>query len=219
MKKLIFSVVYVLAFCGMAFAQQQPAAVYTPAQDFYFGLKATPTFYWGTIDDDNLESDGARVGFTYGLMMDFHIDRSYFFATGVDISSRGFKAKYEDYEYIQRLKYIDIPVALKLKTKEMGYLTYYGMFGLLPGFLIGANQDVDSPIDSEDRTKRNNQSDFAWFNAGILVGLGVEYNIGGSTYLTGGISYNNGFTDTYEPEEGDMKITSNQISLNLGVFF
>lgn len=208
-----------LSFSGVMHAQQQPAAVYTPAQDFYFGLKATPTFYWGSIDDDNVESDGARVGFTYGLMMDFHIDRSYFFATGIDISNRGFKAKGGETEVIQRLKYIDIPVALKLKTKEIGYITYYGLFGMLPGFLISANQDVDAPGDADDRTKRNNQSDFSPFNAGILVGLGIEYNIGGSTYLTGGVSYNNGFTDTYEPDEGDMKITSNQISLNIGVYF
>jgi hypothetical protein len=219
MKKLIFSVFMMTALIGVINAQDQSGTVYVPGQSFYFGLKATPTVYWGSIDDDFVESDGSRVGFTYGLMMDFHIDRSYFFATGIDISNRGFKAKAGDTEVIQRLKYIDIPVALKLKTKEMGYFTYYGMFGMLPGFLIGANQDIDSPIDSEDRNKRNNQSDFSWVNAGILVGLGVEYNIGGSTYLTGGISYNNGFTDTYEPEEGDLKITSNQISLNLGVFF
>ncbi|HEX5001123.1 MAG TPA: porin family protein [Bacteroidia bacterium] len=216
MKKLIFSAVTSLVLCtsGLVFSQSTS----TPPASFYIGLKATPIVYWGTVDDNVLESDGARVGFTYGLMTDFHIDRSYFFSTGLDISSRGFKAKAGDIKIVQRLKYIDIPVALKLKTKEMGYMTYYGLFGFLPGFLIGANQDIESPAYSEK--KRSNQSDFSFFNAGILVGLGVEYNIGGSTILTGGLTYNNSFTDAFEPKEGnDAKIKSNQISLNLGVFF
>jgi len=216
MKKLIFSVVSSLVLCtsGLVFSQSTS----TPPASFYIGLKATPIVYWGVIDGNGVKSDGERIGFTYGLMTDFHIDRNYFFSSGVDISNRGFKAKSGDAKIIQRLKYIDIPVALKLKTREMGYMTYYGLFGFLPGFLIGANQDIESSLYNEK--KRSNQSDFSFFNAGILVGIGLEYNIEGSTTLTGGITYNNSFTDVFEPQQGnDAKVKLNQISLNIGVFF
>ncbi|MBK8415785.1 MAG: hypothetical protein IPL22_15560 [Bacteroidetes bacterium] len=55
------------------------------------------------------------------------------------------------------------------------------------------------------------------FNIGLLVGAGAEYNLGGKTSITAGITYNNGIIDILK--EKDAQMNTDCISLNLGVFF
>jgi Outer membrane protein beta-barrel domain len=118
------------------------------------------------------------------------------------------------------LQFVDIPFSLKLKTNNIGYMRYYGQFGFLAGFMVKANQDVDFDENNfgyTDKTKRNNQSDFGFFNFGLNVGLGIEYNIAGNTDITVGLGYHNAFVDIWK--EDDAKLTSNYLTLNFGVFF
>jgi opacity protein-like surface antigen len=239
MKKLALTILISTLISGSIIAQDSTTAQETKAKSeepgLHFGLKLTPTFNWFTVDRNEFESDGAYIGYTYGLMMDFKLARNYFLATGVEISQRGGKLKSDALAtetglggspikiggtITQRLQYVDIPLALKLKTNDIGYIQYYGHFGFLMGFMIKANQDVDFDDNSygyEDKNKRNNQSDFGFFNFGLNVGLGLEYNIAGNTDITVGVGYQNGFVDIWS--EDKAKITNNSITLNFGVFF
>lgn len=247
MKKLIITGFLSISTLFIAIAQETPPAdtapttapapTPTPAASsqatdngggraLMFGLKFTPSYCWFGIDTEGVEGDGGYIGYTYGIMTDFRIADNYYFASGIEISQRGGKYKYNmidtslmntKVEVTQRLQFVDIPFSLKLKTNEIGYTRYYGSFGFLGGFLVKANEDIDSDNNADDRDKRDNMSDFGSFNFGLLVGAGLEYNFSGNTAVTAGVQYHNAFVDIWS--EDNAKLTSSFISLNLGIFF
>lgn len=221
MKKLVLSAMLIGALSTNLSAQEVTGSY--DDQTFNFGLKATPTISWLRVDAEGISNDGIRIGFTYGLVTEFKFSSNYAFATGIDVSYRGGKYKYIEQDdknvaITQKLQFLDVPVALKLRTNEIGYMKYYGTFGFLPGVIIKATQTIDSEsILVDDRSNRSNQSDFTVFNIGLLVGAGAEYNLGGKTSITAGITYNNGIIDILKEKNAQMN--SDCISLNLGVFF
>ncbi len=226
MKKLALSLLFATSIISSAWAQEDEDQI------FHFGLKASPTVNWFRIEGDNVKNEALRVGFTYGLITEFRITKNYAFATGLDISYRGGKYSEEKLvvdnngfgyfitlDRVQRFQFVEVPIALKLKTNEIGYMKYYGTFGLLPGVLVKATEDVESENKAlqPDRSKRGNQSDFAAFNLSLQVGLGIEYNLGGNTSMTAGIHYVNGLIDIWDRK--DLQMRSDGIVLNIGVFF
>lgn len=207
--------VFILS-CLMAFS------VSTFAQDgsgLNFGLKVAPTMAWLKPDATGTEADGAKIGFAYGLMTDFSFATNYAFSTGVDVTYRGGKtvAKFGDtltFKENFTLQYIEIPLTIKLKTNEIGYITYYGKFGFSPGINIKATHKGDyAGVKEEGSIKSGIQP----VNLALVVGLGAQYSLGGKTSLMFGITFNNGFLDIVK--EKDNKLTSSFIALDLGVFF
>lgn len=196
-------------------------------QKFHFGLKVSPAYSWMKVEGDQIESAGGRFGIAYGLMTEFSISQNYAFATGVDVSYRS--GKYDrvnpdngqKYAGTQKLQYVEIPVGLKLKTNEIGYITYYGQFGVLPGLLVKATEDKDYESPSEtDIVDNGNQSKFYPFNAHLNVGVGIEYNLGGSTALAVGLRYNNGLIDIYKGSNNEsLQFRTDGVVLDIGVFF
>ncbi|MFM7903452.1 MAG: porin family protein, partial [Bacteroidota bacterium] len=161
--------------------------------------------------------------------------KNYAFATGLDITYRGGKyigtniGKDESGNEMlgkatntQKLQYVEIPLGLKLKTNEIGYITYYGLFGILPGVLVKAKKELDFE-DSKfiDEDYSGNQSKFYFLNVHLNVGAGIEYNLGGNTSFTTGIHYNNGLMDIYKGSDGEAnaQFRTDGIVLNIGIFF
>jgi hypothetical protein len=176
------------------------------AQDnkFNFGLKISPTVAWFK-GSENLDNDGSKIGFAYGLMADFNFSNNYAFGTGIDVTYRGGKLKYQDtYKLKTVLQYIELPITLKLKTNEIGYMTYFGRVGFAPGINIKTDGDFK-------------KSDINPINMALIVGLGAQYSLGGKTALLMGITFNNGFLDVVK--EKDAKAISNFLALDLGVMF
>lgn len=98
--------------------------------------------------------------------------------------------------------YISIPVLLKLKTREIGSMVYFGQFGLNSFFRwkARANDDVqvlDASNSGTNETKNNLMisKDASIYNAALNFGLGAEYNLAGTTSLVIGANYNLGFTN------------------------
>ncbi|MFN5325425.1 MAG: porin family protein [Bacteroidota bacterium] len=220
-KRKILSLVVILSMPLFMVAQESQSK-------FHFGLKASPAFSWLRVDAEGLEKDGGRLGLSYGLMTEFAISKNYSFSTGLEIAYRGGKYSTSDMNgkiaVLQKLQYVEIPIGLKLKTNEIGYITYFGHFGALPGVLVRARYDVDyeSELSGSDANDIGNQSYFYAINAHLNVGAGIEYNIGGSTSLTAGIYYNNGLMDVYKgPKDSDIsaQLRTDAIVLNLGIFF
>jgi hypothetical protein len=110
-------------------------------QKFHFGLKAVPALAWFKSDTKDLNSDGSKVGFAYGLITEFNFGKNYAFATGIDVTYRGGKFK----QVIEtpgnstvskttvNLQYVELPVTLKFKTNEIGAMTYYLQAGISMG--------------------------------------------------------------------------------------
>lgn len=193
-------------------------------QKFHFGLKFSSAYSWLKVEGAEIESDGGRFGIAYGLITEFAISKNYAFATGVDVSYRSGKLAGIDgngkFSGIQKLQYVEIPVGLKLKTNEIGYITYYGQFGVLPGLLVKAREDRDYESTLTDISDKGNQSKFYPINAHLNVGAGIEYNLGGSTAFTVGLRYNNGLIDIYKGSNNEsLQFRTDGVVMDIGVFF
>ena len=231
MKRLLTSLsLMILSISG--FAQDETV--------LHFGLKAAPSLAWLRSDTPGYTSDGSKFGFSYGLMTEFKFAPNYAFATGIDISYRG--GKFKTVTDIKNpsggdslnisnassytLQYIEIPLTLKLKTNEIGYLSYYLQAGVAPGWNIRARQNftTTTQITSGGSTITSSatgegvdiKDDINNLNFSMIIGGGVEYTISGSTVLLAGLQFNNGFIDVFD---GDAKVNSNFLALTLGVLF
>lgn len=214
------------------------SATWVQAQDHAvrFGIKASPNLGFMSPNTKELKNDGTRFGYTFGLMGDFAIGSTgnYAFATGLYLNNVGgqvtLPAKDVNLEHKMRYQYVELPITLKLKTNEIGYMTYYGQVGFGAAFNVAAKADLDiydaatgTKITSKDNDFMKNTN---LFKASLVVGAGFEYNFSGNTALQVGITYNNGFTNIFNgykaTTDGDLKSLSakqNYFELSLGVFF
>jgi hypothetical protein len=101
-----------------------------------------------------------------------------------------------------KTSYITIPLTLKMKTKEIGTLTYYGQIGINNSFRWKAHADDKvTVLDALNYGATASQSniditkDVSFYTASLNFGLGAEMNLSGTTSLTFGLNYNLGFTN------------------------
>ncbi len=243
MKKNLLLIVILVFSTSSFFAQS----------DFQLGLNLSPNFSWFKSQSETVTSDGLKFGFNFGLVGDFNISENYSFSTGLIIVNNGGKIEYPFVQEIESggtklsvggkrtdeitLRYIEIPLTLKLKTNEIGYLKYYGQFGLGLGVNYDSEADVEFNYPGNNGALSNDDVDYAdeinLFRASLIVGLGVEYNLTGSTSLILGATFNNGFTnvlseDGYSedqngngtlPRDQSFKAINNYLVINVGVLF
>lgn len=198
--------------------------VISKAQDqkFHFGFKITPSMAWIKPDQKNLEREGYRLGFVYGLQTEFRLSDNYAFATGAQVAYRGGKLSIDggtdslgnnlpNESVAFKIQYVEIPLTVKLLTNQINKVRYFGQFGFAPGMQIRALKEIGS----ED--KINAKDDINFFNVNMIIGAGIEYEISGSTVAFGGIEFSNGFVDVIDGDEG--KGFSNYLGLNIGILF
>lgn len=211
MKKLILLITTASLLSGNLFAQK-----------FHFGLAVTPSTAWLHPASDDLEGDGSKFGFNYGLITEFAFTDNYSFATGVTFENKGGKLKSKDAladslviygEY--KLHYVEMPLTLKMKTNPVGSIRYFGQFGVAPEFLTGAKGTFKngSTVFADDIDIKDDVNNF---NVSLVIGLGIEYILSGNTNLLLGIVYKNGLSDVIN-EEG--KANASTLGLNAGVLF
>jgi len=126
------------------------------------------------------------------------------------------------------LQYVEIPVALKMRTNEIGYMRYFGQFGFVPAVNIKHKGDITTNTNGVSKTTEDVKlTDVNLFAMYLQIGAGVEYNLGGSTSLLGGVTFYNGFTNLVNKKADDPATGSYRnfnakpayIALNLGVIF
>lgn len=221
------------------------------------GLQFSPNLSWLKPDTKGVDNGGLRFGYSFGVVADLNVlgSENYTFSTGISLANIGGKLDYADQAYpdpdnrainfaatsenIYRLRYIEIPWTLKLKTNEIGYLTYFGQVGLGTGFNIRARHDLDQNYSGGTLTREDEDanSDIGFFRVSLILSAGAEYSFTESTSLLVGVTFNNGFTDVlknkyYELEDGtvsvennepvngpDWKAISNYLALNIGIMF
>ena len=216
-------------------------------KNFRFGLKFVPSLYWVSPDNTkDFKSSGSKVKFSYGLITDFKLNKTLFLSTGVEINYTSFGINFEAPTYYLSAKdtfnlgsraynatYIDIPITLKMKTPEIGYITYFGQFGL--DFSVRAKAKADdkgtlsNTVTIAELSGVNITADTNPLKLALNIGGGLEYNVAGSTSLLVHINYHNGFTNILKKESGllynsdnkriEQNATLNYISLSLGVLF
>lgn len=219
MRKVFFALIFILSFHFLG------------AQQFRIGLTASPEFNFPRILASNVSSGGVSVGLNYGLLVDFTIGEveRYAFSTGIthrmaNVSIENIKLMDGSTEYTARqklkLQYVEIPLTMRLRTNEIGYITYYGQMGFIPGILISSR--YDQTADNSDPAynfKNEKNKETVGLNLSLHVGGGIEYSLGGATAVMVGLYYNNGFTKIYKASFLDDKVSLRNIGLRLGLLF
>jgi len=120
-----------------------------------------------------------------------------------------------------------IPLGIKMRTNEIGYLRYYGQVPFYADIATQARGTVTTggALDTE---KQNINSDINPFNLSWGIGGGAEYGVSDGTSIVAGIFYHGGFLDVTNnkgeqdfpsnPTE-DSKTTLSSISLKIGILF
>ncbi len=222
---------------------------------FRIGFSILPSVSTIKPEGEVFEKQASKFGFAYGLLAEFNFGTgNYAFASGLMINSLGgtiSNSQYHDgdtthltfglVEEKYKLQYIQIPLTLKLKTNEIGYLTYFGQFGLDLGFKIKSKADIKGTYGNEniDLTDVNVSDDIQPFRSALNVGVGAEYNISGDTYLVGSLAWNNGLTNVFKKnpyaandqgnpdiidgnvkkEKDNIKAINNYLGVSIAIFF
>lgn len=212
------------------------------------GLSVSPMISWFSMDmdEDFVETDGVRFNIQYGLHIDKRLgsNPNYYLSTGIFVMNTGGTLEYgyvnEDGVKSDRISefrfnYINVPVALMLRTNDVGYMTYFARVGFDNGFNIKASQDyTDEVVGSPETTteEKEDAGDYVnLYRAALHLELGVEYKLTGNTRLTISAEWNNGLNNVFNNDfkvatlgttsiaEKSVQGTSNAIMLRAGVYF
>ncbi len=194
---------------------------------FNFGLKAAPQISWMKPDTDGYKANGAKIGFAWGFIADFNFTENYSIGTGFNMLFNGGKLSFPaivgdaagtmNREYF--LKYIEVPLTLKMKTNEINGTKYFGRIGLGTAFKIGAkNEDEFTTSDGIKTNAAKKNFDGATFiRESLIVGVGAEHEIAEGPKLGVELTFNNGFTNILT--EKNVKATPNFFELAFSVIF
>lgn len=230
MKKIFF-----IALCIGLFVVSNSLTAQNKQNSFIqLGVKVAPGINWFRVNSQDFSNDGASLKFSWGFISDFQFAEKYYFSTGFSVLSMGGKLNYPDsvgkYGDMHRsfaIKYVEIPVSVKMKTRAFGDLTYFGQVGLGLGMRIRAHSDDDFTINglgtlSTNDNKIEDQVNF--LRLSMILSAGVEYNLGGSTFLFGAVTFNNGFTNVFDfknniPPYQSADAATNALELTVGIMF
>ena len=75
------------------------------------------------------------------------------------------------------LQYLEIPVGLKMRTREFGYLRYFLEPGVTIGFKTQARGEITGSGIGGDQDQLNIRSEVNGLNLSVGIGGGVEYGL------------------------------------------
>lgn len=114
------------------------------------------------------------------------------------------------------INYAHLQTCIKMKTKEIGMITYFGQFGLNLGIKTKARANDITEVfgtsnwTSVEKEKIDITKDAAFMKLGINIGFGLEFNISGTTSAFACLSYNHGFTNAVSKNSDFLKTTNDQ---------
>ena len=232
-----------------------------------FGLSVAPSVNWYKPENKRVfEYNGPGIGFQWGLDLEYKLNDIASIYTGLKLTNDAGKIsftqdsvgyqlspkadKFIDNESITsdnfyllkersyRVNYVTLPVGVKMKTNEIGYLTYFGQFGLNTSIRTKARAtDLSSPFDIKTGTSSaeatiddlNIDDDMNLFRFQLSIGGGAEYNLSGSTSIVFGLNYNLGFSNVarktsryiknMQAENINQRFTAHNIALTVGILF
>ncbi len=205
-------------------------------QRISIGLHFDPLISWFGSDINEVKNDGARPGINFGLTFNRSFTPNYSFSTGVNLISAAGRltcsdtTRLEPYDsgdglitvppdeaVLYKIQYVEVPLGLKLKTNQIGYLTFFSDVGVDPKVMVSGKMNVPAlDIDGEKA-----MSELKMFNLSYHIIAGIEYSLGGNTAAVIGLGFENNFLDItkdngIQPED---KITHKMISVRLGINF
>lgn len=226
LRKYFFATFFLL-ISGISSGQQEKE------RKISLGIHADPAVSWFSSDVKEVESDGARPGFCFGLVFNRYFTHNYSFSTGISLLNAGGRVVSSsetimsfpntthtvlaDKPVTYKIQYLVIPIGLKLQTNQIGYISYFTDLGLDPKIVL--NGKVDIP--SLDLKGENASEELKMFNMGYHITGGIEYSLGGSTAIILGLNFDNNFLDITKDNgvQPKDKLSQKIISFKFGVNF
>jgi len=214
-----------------------PFAVF--GQGVRLGLSVSPQLSWMKSDMGIVESQGAKMGFNFGLQSDFFFAERYSFSTGLLINNTGGKLRYSDTlnfktsdgqykfdpgaEVDYEIQYIDVPLAFRMESNKIGYFVYYAQFGVTNHFRVGATADISAADGAVQQTLNGYgcKAEVGFFTMGYHIGSGINYYFSKNTAITVGFLYTNGFLDASRNTDTDFEdnLSVRSLMLKFGILF
>lgn len=230
-------------------------------QKLKFGMVAGPQFSWFKSRSAELDGRGVAPGFQYGLFADFALkgNQRYYFSSGALIRHLYLPVAYNAAERVSgtlyasertgniAANYLYIPTALKMRTDEIGYSVFSGIFGFSTGIKLRGEERYSSEIftfagrTAGPSVKRDVSQQLQPVVLSFDIGIEWERRISGNTYFTAGIQFQNGLTNifnmrSFQQTSGGLtelllvtpalsgqgnflKANPRSLSLNLGIYF
>ena len=217
MKKLILVLIF-LSVSTVIYSQKM----------FNLTFLASPQVSWLKSDSKDIKSDGGFLGFGYGVEGDFLMgSENYAITTGMTVSTTGGSLIYgQSVPFSGKvlpagtkvnyyLTNLEFPLALKMRTRDFNRFRYFAQFGLTNWFNIKARATTS------DRSfqKETISDEIRFYNIGLNVGAGLEYDLGHRNAITGGLVYSNGFTDATTNKNSNDVTTLKSLRLRVGFIF
>jgi hypothetical protein len=184
---------------------------------------------WMKTNDKDIQRDGFRFGYNIGLVMDRYFSKNYALSTGISILNTGGSLHYTDSislgfssgrdtlpggtDIAYGLRYITIPIGLKLNSTEIGYATMFAHLGINNHINIRSTADIPS----RDMSKEEIDNEFNLYVMSYFIGGGVEFSFGGDFAILGGLYLSGAIWDV--TTNRDYRAYFSMISLRLGVKF
>lgn len=191
----------------------------------------SPSVNWMSTNNSGAENGKIILGYDYGLSSDLYFseDERYSILTGLQISNTGGEISYQTNSGFQfsgitfngpskikyRLRYVEIPVGIKLKTDQFRRVRYWGMLGMSPMI----NIDAKGSSNNGALNKANINDEVNLFNLAMNIGLGFDFDLGGNNSATAGLIFQNGLIDVTTNNAFADKTVINSLKLKIGLIF
>lgn len=225
------------------------------------GFQTSPMISWIGNNDNQIVKNGGSFGIKVGSTVDIYFKDNYSFTTGINLAfHEGGEFLYEiGGNYLPKselsdpllqtgdkplpdgtkirysLQYVEIPLGLKIRSKEMGYIRYFveaPVFNF--AFLTRGRADIETDVKKYDQ--ENIYKDLTVANLFWGFGAGIEYSISENNALVAGVYYQNGLLDFTKDnghraipnpdvnppfllQKDDSRATVNNLVLKLGIIF
>jgi hypothetical protein len=199
------------------------------AQFIRLGVFANPVISWMNSDVSGIHSNGTRTNAEFGLSIDNYFAPQYAFSSGISIINTGGDLLYNNIKTLPtsegsvalpantdvyyKLQYIHIPLAIKMRTVQMGNMSFFAQMGFDPMVNVQASADINAL----NLTNEGVGNEIKPIYLAYHLSAGMEYHIGGTTGVIVGLTYMNGFSDI--TNDGSANITMDCFELRIGVFF
>ncbi|MFH1004753.1 MAG: outer membrane beta-barrel protein [Bacteroidota bacterium] len=257
--KKIFTFTILFLFSVTLFAQDNKGS---DLKNFRFGGTILPSLFWYKPDNlKKFASNGAVAKFGVLINGEYSFSGNFAFGFGLGLASAGgkitftdtanyyfnddaiisladttgLKGKYEYYKLNNRAynaSYFIIPLSLKMRTNEIGYMRYFFQPSINIGFRkkIRANDDLCSYKTKQplQQTDLDITKDMNFFRLSTTMSAGGEYYLSGSTAVVFAIGYDYGLSNVTKDSKYlirtdskpvEQKFIQHGVVLTLGILF
>ncbi len=201
------------------------------------GLKISPNLGWMNPTTKDYSSGKISVGGTIGFVSEFYFSERYAITTGLNFAFLNGNLKYADSLISKtdsvtgqmsrkvKITYLEVPLMIKMSTKQFGDFSFYGQAGFTAGFRLSSTAK-DEFVSTKGETF-NEKNDFSGnttlMRVSANIGIGTEYHLDTSTRIYLGITYSNSLNNVLKGQnkitDSTVKAWLNYLELNIGILF